>query len=544
MFSTHPSENTMATTRLAFVALALGATSIVGCAELPTESTDSAGTHNLALTYDTLADTDVGGFQFTATEVDCDTGLPIVPANVVTAIEDLEDMYFPGAGSIFENAPYDADSQHLFSDHFFWLPEGCFDILVEPMTADGDLSEDCASAHLSNVSVTDGNTTEVVLISQCEGDPGGGLDVVATLNHPPQIVGFTYDPSKFICEDTTTVCVSVWDPDSDPMTGTPRLPRGVSIVSTTSTVTEEGLTVLCYEFAFDGPGDYTIGFLVNDMGYDADGNPVTIESLLAAQGDPAPSNDFISFPVHVLSEEDCISTCDCPEGFELTPAGDECIRIDEADVVFSGREYTVCEGDELDQYGMWGARYPGGLDLVTPFFQSRLNDVGVWACGEGTSTAGTNPVNEWIGFTVCLDIEEPGDYLVGMAADNRIRFRLNGAPFFTRDSSLIENFRRWWMNSVSLGSGLNIIELEGRNDGQWAAFGADVYGPYAAGSLATDPAMAAADVESNVVWSTTEMVGLPFITGESSGYSCPDGFAMNTCSGEITCTRIQRVPCE
>ena len=520
----------------------VGAAALAGCAEVPDDST-AFDSHNLELTFDTLADTDVGGFHFTATEVDCATGLPVVPANIVTASEDLEDMYFPGAGSIFEDAPYDADSQHLFSDHFFWLPEGCYDILVQPVTADGEISEDCASASLSGVSVTDGATTEVVLISQCEGDLGGGLDVVATINHPPQIVGLTYDPSKFICEDTTTVCITSWDPDGDPLESALRISDGVTVVWTSTSTSDEGLTEWCYELAFDGPGDYNIGFTVNDMGYDADGNPVTIASLLAAQGDPSSSNDFISFPVHVLAEDDCISFCECPDGYELTPAGDECIRVDEAEVIWNGIEYTVCEGDELDQYGMWGARYPGGLDFVTSFFQNRLNDVGVWACGEPGWT-GTPPLGEWVGFTVCLDIEEPGDYLVGMAADNRIRFRVNGAPFFTRDNSLNDNFRRWWMNPVSLGSGLNIIEIEGRNDSAWAAFGADVYGPFASGSLATDTDMSAADVEGNVLWSTMEMLGLPFITGEFSGYSCPDGFAMNTCTGEITCTRIDRVPCE
>ncbi|MFT6400604.1 MAG: hypothetical protein ACJAYU_005382 [Bradymonadia bacterium] len=525
-------------------ALVVGATAFSGCAEFPERSDSSATSHNLALTFDTLADTDVGGFQFTVTEVDCATGIPIVPANIVVASEDLEDMYLPGDGTIFEDAPYDGDSQHLFSDHFFWLPQGCFDVLVQPVTADGTLSEDCASAHMTNVAVVDGATTEIVLISQCEGDPGGGLDVVATLNHPPQIVGMTYDPSKFICEGTTTVCLDVWDPDNDPLSARPRLPLGVTVVSESQETNDEGVTTFCYELSFSSPGDYTLGLLINDMGYDEDGNLVTIESLLAAQGDPAVSSDYLSFPVHVLSEDDCISTCECAEGFELTPAGDECIRTDEAEVTWTGTEYTVCEGDELSQYGMWGARFPAGLDAVTAFFQSRLNGVGVWACGEGTSTAGTNPVNEWIGFTVCLDIDEPGDYMIGMAADNRLRFRVNGAPFFTRNTSLIQNFRRWWMNPVPLNSGLNIIEMEGRNDGSWAAFGAEVYGPFAAGSLANDTDMAAADSEGNVLWSTQEMLGLPFITGESSGYSCPDGYAMNTCSGEITCTRIERRPCE
>ncbi len=139
-----------------------------------------------------------------------------------------------------------------------------------------------------------------------------------------------------------------------------------------------------------------------------------------------------------------------------------------------------------------GCAISGGLDAITPFFENRQYGGGIWACGEGMSTAETNLVNEWVGFTVCLDIDESGTYMVGMAADNRTRFRVNGAPFFTWDSRLIEDFRRWWMNPVALSSGLNIIELDGKNDRAWAALGADFSGPFPAGSLATDTDTAAA----------------------------------------------------
>ena len=515
----------------------------------------------LALTYDILDDTDVAGFNFTAVPVDCDTGLPLAGVDPFTAFEDLEDLFLPGTGGMFENAPFDGSSQHIFSDHFFALPAGCYDVTVQPVTASGEDSKDCASATATGVEVNDGETTEIMLISQCAPTgTTGGLDVIAVINHPPQITGLTYDPSKFICEDTTTICVTATDPDNDPVTIVPTGGTGWTLVSTTE---DPDTGVTCFEFQFPGPGDYEVTFTAYDMGYDADGVLVTMTEILANQGTPLTSEDALTVPVHVLPEEDCITSCECPEGFDLTPAGDECIRVVETDVVATGPTYETCQANDPrptlgNPWGWRGALYPGGLVDTAPFFLERLYNVGVWACDVDGTDGVDEPLNEWIGFSVCLDIEEPGDYVVGIAADNYIRFRVNGVPFFTRDAPNsttpdftgfpgdIEewNFRHWWMRPISLSSGLNIVELEGRNRSQVAGFGAELYGPYDPASLTSDAAMAALDHERNIAWSTIDLVGQPFITGEASGYACPDGFALNACEGEITCTQIERVPCE
>lgn len=524
-----------------------------GCADDAGDNDPALGGAGLSLTYDILDDTDVSSMQFTVTEVDCDTGDPVVPANVHTAIEEFVDGFIPGGDPSLEGSPYDPESGHIFSDHFFWLPEGCYDIHVQPLQEDGSVSEDCASATMSNVAVHDGATAEVHLISQCVGDPAGGLDVIASINHPPQIVGLTYDPSKFVCDENAVVCMTVWDPDNDPVSFDLFTPPGATIVNTWTEPLDDA-TVACAEFAFEGPGVYQFGATVYDMGYDDDGNLVTIEELLAAQGDPHPSHDSIRFPVHVLDDESCIETCECPEGFEPTPAGDECIRVTEREPRYSETQWQVCKGERNRNYGKFGGQYPDGLIELTPFFgeaydyNGRLNDVGVWACDPDSIDTGetyptTEPTGEWIGFATCLDVEEAGDYMIGIAADNRLRITLNGTQIVNFNTNDTDNFTYWWMNTVSLNSGLNIIELEGYNQSQAAAFGAEIYGDFPAGSLVNDAAMSAADYEGNILWSTLDVIGEPFTLGEFSGMQCPDGWALNTCGDKPTCTLIERVAC-
>jgi hypothetical protein len=110
----------------------------------------------MALTSDTLADTDVARMQYTIEGVDCTTGLPTDPAMTKTVVKDLEDMLIPGGNPDLENSPLDAGSGHLFADAFFWLPEGCYDVSVVPLQEDGSVSVDCSSASEQLVPVYDG----------------------------------------------------------------------------------------------------------------------------------------------------------------------------------------------------------------------------------------------------------------------------------------------------------------------------------------------------------------------------------------------------
>lgn len=509
-----------------------------GCAgDTPPDEVRETG---LALTFDTLADTDVAGFMFTATEVDCATGVPVDPANVTTATEDLEDMYIPGTGGMFEDAPFDGASNHLFSDHFFALSPGCYDVDVQPITEDGVDSDDCAPAGQDGVEVIDGETTEILLISQCVGDPSvGGLDVIAALNHPPAITGLNYDPSKFICSETTTICVTAEDPDADPVTIVPAGDGDWTLVSQEDR-TGDGVTTSCFTLSFPGPGDYTVDFVAYDMGHDADGVLVPMEDLLPTYGSDATSHDALSVPVHVLPEDQCIQACACPDGFDLAPAGDECVRVDTVPAEATGDTATVCEGDENGAYSVNGAQLPDGARMsdypALGAFVDRLNEIGVWTC------APDDPIDEWIGFSICLELEEPGAYVIGLGGDDHVRAGLNGVTFFQEDSYPAYNY--WWLRPVTLGSGPNVITLEGYNTGSYASVGAELYGPFDPALLTNDADMAALDYDANVQFTTRDIVGDAFTTGVASGMTCPDGYTMNVCGGEITCTVIERVACQ
>ena len=124
--------------------------------------------------------------------------------------------------------------------------------------------------------------------------------------------------------------------------------------------------------------------------------------------------------------------------------------------------------------------------MRTQYFQNRLNTVGIWACDGEQNQVGQLPIGEWIGFSHCLNVEQAGDYLVGIAGDNRVRFKVNGQMVFERNTTHTHNFNYWHIIKVSLNSGVNIIELYGYNDHRIASFGAEISGPFPAGSLETE----------------------------------------------------------
>jgi hypothetical protein len=107
---------------------------------------------------------------------------------------------------------------HPFGDAYFVLAPGDYLVCATPHVDLATPSPDCAPVS-APASVVAEQTTEIVLISQCEGDPAGGLDVVVALNDPPKIDGLAFETSKFItmCEfETITVAAS--DPNGDALT--------------------------------------------------------------------------------------------------------------------------------------------------------------------------------------------------------------------------------------------------------------------------------------------------------------------------------------
>lgn len=112
--------------------------------------------------------------------------------------------------------------------------------------------------------------------------------------------------------------------------------------------------------------------------------------------------------------------------------------------------------------------------------------------------------------TLTDDGVEGGSHVIGVAADDFVRVRLDGVQVFADGANDAFTFRDFHMVPVSLNAG----------------------------------SMMALDYADNIVWNTINQIGGTFHLGEKSGYQFDDGFALDLCSAESTCTRAEREICE
>jgi hypothetical protein len=257
-------------------------------------------------------------------------------------------------------------------------------------------------------------------------------------------------------------------------------------------------------------------------------------------------------------------SCGCPPGY--TQNGDICEKIVTIPATIGEIVYTVQPGSRNIDYGTLGTNFytPNLSTLSYPiiengtgnfqdagatiladtnnilsvwgpgFSTSRLNSVGVWA------GAAPNPLNEWIGFTHCLDLTDTGTYCIGIAGDNKVRLKIDGVLVVEATNNTDFNFKYWHVFEVTLTQGLHVIELSGLNLGGAAAFGAEIYNV----SLTTlQTYTTALQVQLVTVFSTFDKIGDNFDVGEASGYTCPDGYTFSNCTEDgPSCTLIQSVP--
>ncbi len=261
------------------------------------EETRSTG---VALTMDTLGDTNVYGIRFQIAK--CENPNENI---VFNQIKDLEDLMSPGMIPEFVNRPLDENSAHLFSDYFVVLDAGCYHIAATPVDENGTSCTECSQAFARNVQVYDGLTTEILLISQCNGPERGALDVVGALNHPPVVEGLTYAPSKFVYEcEETIICATASDPDNDPIefvwkkTGGKKLHGGIdnAIIDryfVKSRTEENGHVTECLHIAPLWNGDYQFEVSVYDQFHLDNGDLVRAEDFVGKD-----SHAKLAFPLY------------------------------------------------------------------------------------------------------------------------------------------------------------------------------------------------------------------------------------------------------
>lgn len=194
--------------------------------------------------------------------------------------------------------------------------------------------------------------------------------------------------------------------------------------------------------------------------------------------------------------------------------------------------------------------FPAYNDNTTVWGKSttigRLNFTGLWP----TTTNPFDPINTWIGFTSCVDILSATTYYIGIAADDYFRLKLNGNlilevnPLFLLNGKAYtpygSTFATWSVFPITLQAGQNYIELEGFNAGGTAAFGAEIY----SGDLQTLTATTTQiDLSALTIFSTSDLIGQNIPNIGSSGYTCPEGYVLNSCSPTQYCVRVVRTPC-
>ncbi|MBL8788107.1 MAG: hypothetical protein JNJ59_24655 [Deltaproteobacteria bacterium] len=297
------------------------------------------------------------------------------------------------------------------------------------------------------------------------------------------------------------------------------------------------------------------------------------ESAASVRTEYVQVDESHTFP-HTNCEPEA-SGCVCELGFSPNPTGTSCVRELSVAPTQAGAALAVCAGDSNNAYSMLGARFaasatPSSFEYnddgssqtgalctdpavclqvggVGSPWVGRLSTVGVWSCQDTGAVLHKAPLNQWIGFSQCLNLNTAGDYLVGIAGDNRVLIRVDGVDFYESQSPL--NFRSWNVLRIPLTAGSHVVELFGLNLNGPAAFGAEISGPFTPGSVSTPTQMAAADYLGNIVFSTANLRtgGATFQVstgaGAASGLSCPDAFALNLCGETPTCTLHSELAC-
>lgn len=269
---------------------------IVGCgSDVNQVGEGPTGNISLASVIEQSADVEV--LRFTIQQVDCETGDFI--GDPIEVDRPLSDQTLPGGIPELENAPLDEDSQHLFADLFRVVPAGCYDVASDPVTEDGEPSRMCDGAFKKGVVVEEGEVTEVFLVDQCHADDPGGIDVIETLNHEPEILDVRFERSKFVtCGDVEILCATAFDPDHDPLSFVWELDPGAPPATGPSIISHDqdpdtGEVTECVQFVPLDEGDYPFTLTVFDLLHDG-GGLITFEQWLANEGYPSESHAMIS----------------------------------------------------------------------------------------------------------------------------------------------------------------------------------------------------------------------------------------------------------
>ena len=151
---------------------------------------------------------------------------------------------------------------HRFADYFTVVNPGDYHVIVTPYDTNGNPSEFCARSE-GDATVREGQTVELLLVSQCSSVGSGGLDTTVVFNTAPFIEQLLYQRGKYVCtEQAAHMIVTASDPDGDAITyawSVEALPAG-------ATPDDYCLASIGPQATFSAivPGTYTLAVKVSD----------------------------------------------------------------------------------------------------------------------------------------------------------------------------------------------------------------------------------------------------------------------------------------
>lgn len=249
----------------------------------------------------------------------------------------------------------------------------------------------------------------------------------------------------------------------------------------------------------------------------------------------------------------------CAAGF--TPVVGGCLYLDRKPATYSGSMYNLM-GFSYNTYSINGILLFSNYNSDgTGTYQAKSSSY--WTNPGDLSSGPLNRSAVWttsivdnqdIAFQHCITIAVEKTYYVGIGCDNYGFIKLNGTNLITQNISALRSmlgsaddrvpFLYWYIYPIILKVGLNILEVGGHNNPGTAAaaVGVEIYD-----NTMNDILNATSDANLNILFRSKSKVGTncwyEYSPSGTHGYTCPSGYALDTCDGTPDCVKRYEYTC-
>ena len=320
-----------------------------------------------------------------------------------------------------------------------------------------------------------------------------------------------------------------------------------------------------YDNTVKGVGVQTIYDNINEVVYFSkkDYKPLRTDLLFDENG------DFYYIDGYTTTTLPSTTVTSCADGYTLVNG--VCTKTESIDAIQSGTTVQTTR-TPYQVYGISGTKVYTTADIngaftilntSNPFWkasssapntqQGQLNNgpvnrLAIWGVASNgvvvnNYTAGGTvdvpPINQWIGFNVCVNIVETKTYYVCLAADNKYRMSLDGVQILADETASLNTFNYLHIYPVVIQAGNHILSVEGYNTGVKAGFGCEIFdlSNIPSGTTVVDYLNQQTDytnLDPVTIFTTRNVTSF-----SSNLYSCPAGYGLSnpTCVAPV-CTKV------